>query len=69
MPGGNKKDTHTQTNLQLKAAGLFKYVSSFCYHQALKGYYGKRLFQEIVPVIVQFMGLALKRLKVNIEAI
>ena len=26
MPGGNKKVTHTKTNLQLKAAGLFKYV-------------------------------------------
>ena len=26
MPGGNKKVTHTETNLQLKAAGLFKYV-------------------------------------------
>ena len=26
MPGGNKKVAHTQTNLQLKAAGLFKYV-------------------------------------------
>ena len=31
MPGGNKKVT------QLKAAGLFKYVWSFCYHQLLKG--------------------------------
>ena len=26
MPSGNKKATHTQTNLHLKAAGLFKYV-------------------------------------------
>ena len=26
MPGGNKKVTYTQTNLQLKAAVLFKYV-------------------------------------------
>ena len=26
MPGDNKKVTHTHTNLQLKAAGLFKYV-------------------------------------------
>ena len=26
MPSGNKKVTHTQTNLHLKAAGLFKYV-------------------------------------------
>ena len=26
MPGGNKKVTHTETNLQRKAAGLFKYV-------------------------------------------
>ena len=26
MPGGNKKVTHTKTNLQLKAAGLFRYV-------------------------------------------
>ena len=25
-PGGNKKVTHTYTNLQLKAAGLFKNV-------------------------------------------
>ena len=30
MPGGNKK--------VLKAAGLFKYVWPFCYHQALKGW-------------------------------
>ena len=38
MPGGNKKDTHTEKkNLQLKAAGLFKYVWPFCYDQALKG--------------------------------
>ena len=26
MPGGNKKVTHNQANLQQKAAGLFKYV-------------------------------------------
>ena len=26
MPGGNKKVTHTEINLQLKASGLFKYV-------------------------------------------
>ena len=26
MPGGNKRVTHTQTNLKLLAAGLFKYV-------------------------------------------
>ena len=26
MSGGNKKVTHTKTNLQLKVAGLFKYV-------------------------------------------
>ena len=42
MPGGNKKVTHTETNLQLNAqrsaAGLFKYVWPFCYHQLLKGY-------------------------------
>ena len=37
MPGGNRKFTHTETNLQLSAAGLFKYVRPFCYHQALKG--------------------------------
>ena len=37
MPGGNKKITDTKTNLQLKAAGLFKYVLHFCYHQVLKG--------------------------------
>ena len=36
MPGGNKKVTHTLTNLYLKAAGLFKYVWPFGYHQALK---------------------------------
>ena len=43
MPGGNKKVTHTKANLQLKAqrsaAGLFKYVWPFCYHQVLKGYF------------------------------
>ena len=38
MSGGNKKVTHTWTNLQLKAAGLFKYWWLFCYHQAFKGY-------------------------------
>ena len=37
MPGGNKKVTDTWINLQLSAAGLFKYVWPFCYHQALKG--------------------------------
>ena len=26
MPGGKKKVTHIQTDMQLKAAGLFKYV-------------------------------------------
>ena len=26
MPGGNKKVTPTEKNLQLKAAGLFKYA-------------------------------------------
>ena len=36
MPGGNKKVRHTQTNLQLSAAGLLKYMQPFCYHQALK---------------------------------
>ena len=29
MPGGDKKITHTETNLQLKAADLFKYVRTF----------------------------------------
>ena len=38
MSGGNKKITHTWTNLQLKAAGLFKYVWPFCYQQRLKVY-------------------------------
>ena len=37
MPGGNKKVTHTKTNLQRKAVGLLKYVWPFWYHQALKG--------------------------------
>ena len=37
MPGGNKKLTHTLTNLQMIPAGLFKCVWPFCYHQALKG--------------------------------
>ena len=37
MPGGNKKVTQTYTNLQLSAAGLFKYARCFSYHQALKG--------------------------------
>ena len=26
MPGGNKKDTYTQANLKLSAAGLFMYT-------------------------------------------
>ena len=30
IPGGNKKVTHTETNLQLSGAGLFKYVWPFC---------------------------------------
>ena len=29
IPGGDKKITHTETNLQLKAADLFKYVRTF----------------------------------------
>ena len=37
MPGGNKNVTHKLENLQLSAAGLFKYVWPFSYHQALKG--------------------------------
>ena len=37
MLGGNKKVTHTETNLQLSAAGLLKYVWPFSYHLALKG--------------------------------
>ena len=37
MPGGNKKVTHTQTNLKLSAAGLFKYVGPFYYPRAVKG--------------------------------
>ena len=39
MPGGNKKVTHIQTNLELNAERwvLFKYVRPFCYHKALKG--------------------------------
>ena len=37
MPGGNKKVTHLNKPAA-EAAGLFKYVWSFCYHQALKGY-------------------------------
>ena len=37
MPGGNKKVTHTETNLQLKPAGSFKSVWPICYHKALKG--------------------------------
>ena len=37
MPGGNKKVTYTKTeSWKLKAAGLFKYVWPFRYHQALK---------------------------------
>ena len=37
MPSGNKKATYTYTNLQVKTAGLYKYVRPFCYHQVLKG--------------------------------
>ena len=29
--------TRSKCNHTKKAAGLFKYVSPFCYHQALKG--------------------------------
>ena len=38
IPGGNKRHTYLafKTNLQLKAAGLFKYMT-FCYHQAWTG--------------------------------
>ena len=35
MPGGNK--VNVKVNTQRSAAGLYKYVWSFCYHQALKG--------------------------------
>ena len=31
------KFRHTKTNLQMKTAGLLKYVRAFCGHQALKG--------------------------------
>ena len=39
VPGGNKKVTYwnLQLNAKRSAAGLFKYVWPFCYHQALKG--------------------------------
>ena len=37
MPGGNKNVTHLNKPAA-SAAGLFKYVWSFCYDQALKGY-------------------------------
>ena len=37
VPGVHLKVTHTWTNLQLKAVGLFKYVWPFSGHQALKG--------------------------------
>ena len=37
MNGGNKKVAHTWANLQMKAAGLFKYLWPFCYKQVLKG--------------------------------
>ena len=47
MVGGNKKVTHTKRNLQLNAqrsaAGLFKYVWPFYYHQALKWQVTKEL--------------------------
>ena len=36
MLGGNKKDTYTQANLKLSAAGLFMYMWPFCYHQELR---------------------------------
>ena len=48
MPGGNKKvTTHTWTNLQLSAAGLFQYVWPFCYHQALKGWAMNKMCKTI----------------------
>ena len=51
MPDGNKNITHTSTKLQLLAAGLFKYVWPFSYHQALKRYktclIKKRMILEI----------------------
>ena len=37
MTGGNKKATHTWTNLQLKALGLFKYVMTFLLQLGIKG--------------------------------
>ena len=36
VPGVHQNVTHTYTSLQLKAAGLFKYVWSFSGQQALK---------------------------------
>ena len=38
MSGGNRKVKYTLTKLQLLAAGLFKYMWPFCYHQVLKRY-------------------------------
>ena len=37
LPDVREKVTHTKTHLQLKAAGLLKYVWPFSRHQALKG--------------------------------
>ena len=38
MSGGNKKVTYlNKPAAERSAAGLFKYVWPFCYHQALKG--------------------------------
>ena len=36
-PGCNKKVTHTETNLYLKAAGLFKYGWPFLLPPGIKG--------------------------------
>ena len=37
VPGVHQKFTHTDTNLPMKAAGLFKYVCPFNGDQRLKG--------------------------------
>ena len=44
MRGVHKKVIHTQTNLQLKTAGLFKYVWPLSRHQTLKGSHFLRNF-------------------------
>ena len=57
MPDGNKKVTQTWTNLQLKASGLFKYVT-FLLPPGIKGLMVGITYSVLLPTqrIVTHVG-------------